>query len=70
MWKVFTKTDLELLIFFKCNGKDDKKPNLGKRILRRMDEMDLSKYKDSMAPLIRKDMEALTRKITEKQGEK
>ena len=45
------------------------KPNLGERILRRMDEMDLSKYKDSMAPLIRKDMEALARKITEKQGE-
>lgn len=46
------------------------KPNLGERILSRMDEMDLSKYKDSMAPLIRKDMEVLARKITEKQGEK
>ena len=45
------------------------KPNLGERILARMDEMDLSKYKDSMASLIRKDMEALARKITEKQGE-
>ena len=22
MWKVFTKTDLELLIFFRCNGKE------------------------------------------------
>ena len=28
------------------------KPNLGERILAGMDEMDLSKYKDSMAPLI------------------
>lgn len=46
------------------------KPNLGERILARMEEMDLSKYKDSMAPLIRKDIEALARKITEKQGEK
>ena len=46
------------------------KPNLGERILARMDEIDLSKYKYSMAPLIRKDMEALARKITEKQGEK
>ena len=45
------------------------KPNLGERILARMDEMDLSKYKDSMASLIRKDMEALAHKITEKQGE-
>ena len=45
------------------------KPNLGERILARMDEMVLSKYKDSMASLIRKDMEALARKITEKQGE-
>ena len=45
------------------------KPNLGERILARMDEMYLLKYKDSMASLIRKDMEALARKITEKQGE-
>ena len=35
-----------------------------------MDEMDLSKSKDTMASLIRKDMEVLARKITEKQGEK
>lgn len=46
------------------------KPDLGERILRKMDEMDLSKYKDSMALLIRKDMEALARKISENQGGK
>ena len=46
------------------------KPNLGERILARMEERDLSKYKDRMGPLIRKDMEVLARKITEKQGEK
>ncbi len=45
------------------------KPNLGERILARMEEMDLSKYNGSMGPLIRKDMEVLARKITEKQGE-
>ena len=44
-------------------------PHLGERILASRDEMALSKYKDSMASLIRKDMEALARKITEKQGE-
>ena len=38
------------------------KPELGETIIAKLDAMDLSKYKDSMSPLIKKDMEEL-RKI-------
>lgn len=35
------------------------KPNLAERIGEKLDTMDLSKYKDSMRPLIQKDIEEL-----------
>ena len=40
------------------------KPNLGERILARMDEMDLSKYKDSMRPLLEKDIAETVKILT------
>ena len=39
------------------------KPNLAERIGEKLDTMDLSKYKDSMRPLIQKDIEELRRKL-------
>ena len=39
------------------------KPNLAERIGGKLDTIDLSKYKDSMSPLIQKDIEELRRLI-------
>lgn len=39
------------------------KPNLAERIGKKLDTIDLSKYKDSMRPLIQKDIEELRRKL-------
>lgn len=39
------------------------KPALRERIRAKLDEMDLSRYKDTMAPLIQKDMDALRQRM-------
>ena len=43
------------------------KPQLGRRITDKLDKLDLSKYKDSMRPLIERDMEEL-RTLIERKG--
>ncbi|MGN1165496.1 MAG: hypothetical protein ACI4S2_03590 [Lachnospiraceae bacterium] len=48
-------TALHTVIFYK--------PELCKKIVAKLDMMDLSKYKDSMSPLIKKDMEELRKMV-------
>ena len=46
------------------------KTELGETIIAKLDAMDLSKYKDSMSPLIKKDMEEIKRSKTKQYGAK